>query len=175
LINASLGISSVTTLLNCSPAFKYPKIKDAFTCHFVCPISQAEAPMTAGDFNEASNTIFPETFIENVPFNLDNCLSYAKSSDPDSTKAFYSTQKRIGIAIDFSKWMILNSSNNGDSNTYDTVFSDWNLDSDRGYGYKNRVGLFDMDRFEFDSEVFVWPFFDINGDVPLHPLSQSSG
>lgn len=156
LINTSLGISSVTTLLNCSPAFKYPKVKEATVSHFVCPLSQAENPTTAADFNEAVNSIFPDTFIEKVEFNLNNLTAYANATNPGSTRDYHHSEKRIGNATDFSKWLILNSANNDTSTaTQDIVFADWNLDSDRGYGYKNWRGLFDMDEFGFESEDFV--------------------
>ncbi len=156
LINTSMGISAVTTLMNCSPPFKYPRAKDATVSHFLCPFSQAESPTTAADFNDASNLVFPDNFIELLPFEQNNLTMYANAPDPRATRDYHYSAKRIGNAADFSRWLITNAaSGNSDAATREVLYADWNLDSDRGYGYKNWEGLFNAERFGFDTESFV--------------------
>ncbi len=156
LLNTSVGITSISTLLNCSPAFKYPKVRKSNMSHFVCPLSNAEQPSTGADFNQPSNQILPDIFIEHIPFNQNNLNAYSTAPGPETTRDYHHSSKRIGNAVQFTKWMILNAANqNIDAPTQNTLFADWNLDSDRGYAYKNWKGLFDFNEFRFNSEEFV--------------------
>lgn len=142
MLNTSIGVAATSTLLNCSPPFKYPKFREDSFSHFICPLSSIETPQTAADFNQPSSEILPDTFIENLAFDIDSLRAYSLSVDPASTRIFESQSKRIGNAVDFTFWLINTSTDNAnpDRSLTDT---DWNLDSDRGYGYKNWAGLGD--------------------------------
>jgi hypothetical protein len=142
MLNTSIGLAVTSTCNNCSPPFKYPRFREDSFSHFVCPASNLEDPSTAADFNQPLIDILPNTFIENIAFDISSLRAYALSASPTATREYEHQAKRIGNAVDFSRWLISTSS---DSNNPDRPLTetDWNLDSDRGYGYKNWKGLGD--------------------------------
>jgi len=64
------------------------------------------------------------------------------SGSPDQTRMYHSRGRRIGNAIDFAKFLI-GLSADPSRQQFDFLAVDWNLDSDRGYGYKNWSGIGD--------------------------------
>ncbi|MCK5137804.1 MAG: hypothetical protein KAR19_18605 [Bacteroidales bacterium] len=155
LLQTSVGITSITTILNCGNPFKYPMMKESNRSHLICPLSQAEDPTTAADFHPSSSDVNPRVFITEKPFNLNNLNAYAASPSPMHTREIEKDEKQIGNAVDFTKWLISRATDPNASNAEkDLLKTDWNLDSDRGYGYKNWEGIFDTQRFRFDSEDF---------------------
>ena len=139
LLNTSIGVAATSTFFNCSPPFKYPRFREDRFSHFICPLSNLETPSTAADFNQQSSGILPDTFIENLPFDINSLRNYALSNGPDITRQYEGQSKRIGNTVDFTRWLIATSAetNNPDQSL---IATDWNLDSDRGYGYKNWKG-----------------------------------
>ena len=69
----------------------------------------------------------------NDKFSESNLEKYAKAADPTVTRVLQKTRVEIGNARDFSAWMMKNALDPTKSNL---VFCNWNLDADRGYGYK---------------------------------------
>ncbi|GAH62105.1 unnamed protein product, partial [marine sediment metagenome] len=56
----------------------------------------------------------------------------------------------------FTKWMIAVAANAGASvNQQNMVYTNWNLDADRGYGYKTWNGKLKANQLEVESESYV--------------------
>ena len=142
MLNSSIGTATTSTYLNCSPPFKYPKFREDKFSQFVCPNSILETPATAADFNQPLSEIRPNSFIENLAFNLVAFREYAQSDSPNLTRDYETQGKRIGNAADFTK-LLVSLASNVNSPDYRLIEADWNLDSDRGYGYKNWSGVGD--------------------------------
>lgn len=155
LLQTGVGITSITTILNCGYPFKYPMKKNADRSHLLCPYSQAEGPTTAPDFHPSSGSIKPSEFILNKPFNVNHMKDYANSQSPMQTRDVEREQKQIGNAVDFTKWLISKATDTNSTNEEKELLkTDWNLDADRGYGYKNWEGLFNLPKFAFESENY---------------------
>lgn len=155
LLNTSIGLATTTTFFNCSPPFKYPRIRTALTSHLVCPDSELEAPSTTADFNQQSRDILPSIFIDNtsnLPFDINALNLYAFADTPENTRSIQRDLRRMGNATAFTNWMISNSITGLDPNI---IYANWNLDSDRGYGYKNWKGHLKQNRLELNVEEYV--------------------
>ncbi|MFX0108156.1 MAG: zinc dependent phospholipase C family protein, partial [Candidatus Hodarchaeota archaeon] len=124
---------------------EYPRRRSLTTSHLVCPKGGSELPITVADFNPADDDVTPDQFIINLPLNSEAIGSYSQAQTPLITHELYGALSRIGSAVDFTKWMIANA--NVPENR-DAVFTNWNLDSDRGYGYKSWTGTIDSDGAE---------------------------
>jgi len=135
-LETSHGRNLTTTYQGCGSG-KFPRWKAATAGHLVCPVLGVESPNTLADYYAASNLVTPLDFIRTTPFSLADLLSYAGSSNPDLTRQYERQQKRIGNAIDFTTWMIQTAGDASASEEHKSAaFTNWNLDSDRGYGYK---------------------------------------
>lgn len=135
----SHGRNLTTTFLGCSPPFKYPKRTDLAVSHLVCPLSTLEFPTTVADFYGAAATTTPDHFIRGswVPFDFASLEMYAKSKSPEQTRGLERKGYRIGNATDLTAWMIGVASDPGAGEDLKRIaFTNWNLDADRGYGYK---------------------------------------
>lgn len=159
-LNSSKSQSLITTILSCSPPFKYPNIKDLHSSHLVCQISNLEQPTTVANFFSVSESITPENFIESAPFSISNLVAYSASTDPQTTRDYESRGLSIGNAVDFTSWMISAANSDLTSNEQRIVYADWNLDSDRGYGYKSWDSNFDPDENQLSDEAFMNDIID---------------
>ena len=134
---------NLTTTFQCgiSP-FKYPKKTNLGVSHLVCATSPLEQPTTAADFYSSSPSVTPDDFIRNRPFDLRALTSYANSESPEQTRSIERDQLKIGNAIDLTEFMIAVAANPAaNKNHVKIAFTNWNLDSDRGYGYKAWEGI----------------------------------
>jgi len=157
MLSTSIGLASTSTAFSCSPPFKYPKFREDSVSHFVCPRSVLESPSTAADFNQVSSDTLPNSFIDNLIFDVNSLRAYANSNSPNKTRSYESQGKRIGNAVAFSQWLISTASDTNNPD-YALLSSDWNLDSDRGYGYKNWKGIGDnsnQNERKINSELYV--------------------
>ena len=129
---------NLTTTVHCpTQAFKYPKFRDPLRSHLVCPPAFIEQPPTVADFHPSNDTTTAHEFIRRVPFDLQALFSYANSPSAAATRKLESAGRRIGNAVDLTAWVIQTAANEGAAEPDRTVaHTDWNLDSDRGYGYK---------------------------------------
>jgi hypothetical protein len=141
-INTSHGRNLTTTFQCMLEPFSYPKQATSNRSHLICPLPNVENPSTMPDFNSSSDRITANEFITNLPFNIENLRRYANSASPENTRKLHSEGARIGNATDLTAWMITIANDaNATEELKSVAFTNWNLDSDRGYGYKTWTGL----------------------------------
>lgn len=126
---------NMTTPYQCliAPFKRYPKVHSCTLNNLQCPVETVETPGTAAAWYPHDPSITPNKFISEEPFNPDNLLKYAGSNTPEETRRLEGGEVTIGNAIDFAAWLIINAKG---SQKESVVYTNWNLDSDRGYGYK---------------------------------------
>ncbi|MBN2736286.1 MAG: zinc dependent phospholipase C family protein [Spirochaetales bacterium] len=138
-LSSSVGLTLSTTLLSCASPFKYPFMRDNRFSHLLCPGAGIETPATAPDFYGSSPPAEASGFIENLPFDPVALKEYAQSTSPQNTRELHRNGRRIGNAKDLCQWMITAAATQSPENKA-ICFTDWNLDSDRGYAYKIWTG-----------------------------------
>jgi len=116
-----------------APFKRYPKAHSCELNNLQCPLETVETPGTAPAWYPHDPSITPDKFINEEPFNPDNVIKYAAAKSPQETRKLQGSEFTIGNAIDFATWLITNAKI---SQSEALVYTDWNLDSDRGYGYK---------------------------------------
>jgi len=126
---------NMTTPYQCLiAAFKrYPNVHSCTVNNLQCPINTVETPGTAPAWYPNDPTITPNKFIAEDIFNWAAAQEYAQAGAPTETRSVQGRKVAIGNAIEFATWLISNASTPA---LEGTVYADWNLDSDRGYGYK---------------------------------------
>jgi hypothetical protein len=119
--------------------------------NLVCPPGGPENQVTAAGFFSAPSD--PDAFIgtSTLEFNPDPLLAYARAEDPQQTRTLQAQRKSMGPAVPLAVWMMLNATT--DRRRY--VFTDWNLDSDRGYGSLAWSGFIPKEGDERDFRVQV--------------------
>ncbi len=117
--------------------------------NLVCPPGGPENQVTAAGFYPAGSD--PDAFIGTFTqeFNQDHLLAYARAEDSQQTKALQAQRKNMGPAVPLAVWMMLNATT--DQRRY--AFTDWNLDSDRGYGSLAWSGFIPKEGDERDFRV----------------------
>jgi len=116
----------------------------------------AEQPCTAAAFHKPVIEATPDLFISKATFKENALLEYARSNSPEQTRSIELREESIGNATDFTAWMIQHA-NDPDitEEMRSALYTDWNLDSDRGYGYlswggyKSQAGSFAVDQEEY--------------------------
>lgn len=118
----------------------YPIFRDKSKSHLTITFNGFEKPKTRPDFYPRFVTTI-NSFIFDTPFNFDVLKLYSESCDIDTTVGFYKNSLRIGNAVDFTSWVIENAiDNTAAEGIKNIVYTNWNLDADRGYGYKTWSG-----------------------------------
>jgi hypothetical protein len=124
-----------------------------------------ENPETIASHYVADNADTPDGFIDGVPLDVELLSAYASAATPAETRALQQRQARsFGNAVDLSIFIL---DNRADGKREPIAFCDWNLDGDRGYGYKAWEGV----------PFTVWPgeIDDaINGNEPLEEVVQQN-
>lgn len=115
------------------PFKRYPKVHSCEINNLQCPVETVETPGTAPAWYPHDPSITPDKFIVEEPFDPANVTRYAAADGPQETRKIQGSAVTIGNAIDFATWLIANAKVSQSENI---VYTDWNLDSDRGYGYK---------------------------------------
>jgi len=137
MLNNSHGRNLTTTALCAAAPFKYPKWHITSGSHLLCPATAVEQPSTAADFSSISPPANPSSFIERYPFDFRWLRDYARLETPEQTRSLERDYRRIGNASDFTTWMISIAANaSAPSDAHKILRTGWNLDADRGYGYK---------------------------------------
>ena len=124
----------------------YPRVSGDEIC-LQCPSAASETPNTLPASYPEDAT--PKTFIEGMPLNEEALRNYATAKAPEETRRLYlSVQPSpvtaltpveaavmpMGSALEVASWMI--------ENCRDPLgLVNWNLDSDRGFGYKHWKGI----------------------------------
>jgi hypothetical protein len=137
----SHGRSLVSTFQCCAAPFdEFPRWSDLGTSHLLCPPTVLEYPTTAADFYTQGQDVLPEQFIRQRPFDKGALQKYAAAADPQATTNLHSQGVCMGNAVDMTAWMIATAHHPPNPGAKDLVFTNWNLDADRGYGYKTWAG-----------------------------------
>jgi hypothetical protein len=119
----------------------YPRLTNLTVSHLVCPNPVPELPLTTPNFAAPGANTTPDTFINQVPLNLKVLRMYARSGSPAQTRSLAARCLRIGNATDLTAFMIGVAADSGaSSGDLEMAHANWNLDSDRGYGYKTWAG-----------------------------------
>jgi len=158
-LETSIGRNMTTTFQCRAHNFKtFPSISTPQRSNVVCPVPQAEKPTTAANYAPFSNLITPDWFIRDVPLNEQLLAEYADSSTPEMTIGIEQTnQFGLGNATDLTAWLVRHANDpNNNANTKKTVFANWNLDADRGYGYLAWEGKVPHDApYQVNQEKYV--------------------
>jgi len=127
---------NMTTPFQCltAPFKRYPHVHSCSQNNLQCPIEIVETPGTAPAWYPNDPDSTPNKFISEDPFDPANVVKYAAAKTPEETRKLEGAEVTIGNAIDFATWLITNSTG---SQMESVVYTNWNLDSDRGYGYKS--------------------------------------
>ncbi len=111
----------------------YPHNHSCKINHLQCPSTASEKPTTTCAWYPRTENTTPNTFIKDQSFSENSVQQYAQAALPQDTRKIEKWGLEIGNAIDFSTWLIKNAIGKKQENL---VYCNWNLDSDRGYGYK---------------------------------------
>jgi hypothetical protein len=120
----------------------FPKVltgRIASQSHLICLGSKLEQPTTFAAFHPVAGPSLttPDRFIHHEPFNEQNIERYATCKKPKDTQDVELNSGSIGNSVDFTAWMIQNAFANSNENL---LYTNWNLDADRGYGYHTWSG-----------------------------------
>jgi hypothetical protein len=119
----------------------YPRLTNLTVSHLVCPPPMAEPPVTTANPMGPTGELTPDSFIFQEPLNLDVLALYSRSASADETRKLARNCLKIGNATDLTAWMIgVLADQNAPGHDKDVAHTNWNLDSDRGYGFKTWVG-----------------------------------
>lgn len=119
----------------------YPRLTNLAVSHLVCPGPVPELPVTTANFAAPGADTTPDSFINQEPLNLKVLRMYARSGSPAETRSLAARCLRIGNATDLTAFMIGVAANPAASTAeHEMAHANWNLDSDRGYGYKTWAG-----------------------------------
>ncbi|MCJ7457396.1 MAG: zinc dependent phospholipase C family protein [candidate division Zixibacteria bacterium] len=153
-LNTSIGQTLTSTILGCGIPFKYPLWRNNVFSHLVCPKGGIETMQTAPEFYIYSPPTEGVDFIENLVYNPSVLREYASAGTPQDTVQLEYNRKRIGNATDFAKWMITVAA---EISTQDEqiAYTNWDLDSDRGYAYKTWNGRLDVSENKVVDETYV--------------------
>ncbi|MFH0772159.1 MAG: zinc dependent phospholipase C family protein [Candidatus Omnitrophota bacterium] len=158
-LDNSIARNLITLAQPCAYNFKiFPSRGTPVTNNLVCPVPIAEEPVTAAGFHSAVIESTPERFISEEPFNEQALYRYAVSANsPNQTRSLQRDRLSIGNAIHFTAWMIQHANESGLSEDIKkALYADWNLDADRGYGYRAWRGNIPNDEpFIVESEEYL--------------------
>jgi len=98
---------------------------------------EGEQPATIASHYASDAT--PDAFIDVEPLDVKLLTAYGRANTPEETRKLQKKNKKhFGNAVDLTKFIL---ENRDDDKLHDVVFCNWNLDSDRGYGYKTWDGV----------------------------------
>ncbi|OUS01055.1 hypothetical protein A9Q86_09940 [Flavobacteriales bacterium 33_180_T64] len=138
----------------------YPIFRDKSKSHLTITFDGSEKPKTRPDFYPRFITTL-NSFIFDTPFNFDALKLYAESDEIKDTVKLYQGSLRIGNAVDFTSWVIENAiDESAAEDIKKIVYTNWNLDADRGYGYKTWEGDVPKDKNDQQSSVVNEIFLD---------------
>ncbi len=113
---------------------------------------EGERPATVASHYQSEPNPTPDVFIDIVPLDTALLTDYARASSPQDTRDLQTKNKKhFGNAVDLTLFIL---DNKDDDELQDVVFCNWNLDGDRGYGYKSWDGVpFTVLKDEMDGAI----------------------
>lgn len=160
-LNDSVARNLITQAQSCAYNFKnFPSIGTPYHNNLVCPVSNAESPKTASSFYPHSIDVTPDSYIRSEPFNESALGMYARSAlSPEHTRSLEKDNLSIGNATAYTVWMIKNAqifkNDRLAEEPLQVLFTNWNLDADRGYGYHSWEGTVPEESpFHMDDEKY---------------------
>jgi hypothetical protein len=137
-LETSIGRNLITLADPCARSVKYfPSRGTPPRSHLVCPTPDTENPVTWSGLRETGSDATPDRYICQDPFSFNAWRAYALANGPGQTRSLQSDRLAIGNATDLTAWMIANAHDPASVPERDAVlFAHWNLDADRGYGYR---------------------------------------
>lgn len=158
-LDNSIARNLITLFPSCAVNFKtFPSIGTPFHNNLICPVPFAEKPVTAAAFHPKAIESTPDRFIIEEPFSESALRAYAHDANsPEQTRSIQRDRLSIGNSRDFTAWMIRHANDpNITTADQDILYTDWNLDSDRGYGYHSWRGKVPNDEpFAVDNEQYI--------------------
>ena len=158
-LDNSIARNLITLFQSCAFNFKtFPSAGTPFRNNLVCPVPMAEQPTTAAAFHQAAIASTPDRFICEEPLNEQALHMYAISAnDPGQTRSLQKDRLSIGNSTDLTAWMIRHANDqNITEEVQKMLYADWNLDADRGYGYRTWRGSVPNDEpFTVEGEEYV--------------------
>ncbi len=125
-----------------APEACYPNTSSVLQSQHCRPDLGSELPYTMSGF--ALATLPPPGQIllsGQIPFDEAALVHYAHAKTPAETRQLAEAGHRIGTAADFAAWLIDTAADpRADADKRAVAFTNWNLDADRGYGYKTWTG-----------------------------------
>jgi hypothetical protein len=98
-----------------------------------------EKPATIASHHESEVNKTPDVFIDIIPLDVKLLAAYARAKTPEETRDLQKKHKKhFGSAVALTQFIL---ENRDDDKLQDVVFCNWNLDADRGYGYKSWDGV----------------------------------
>ncbi len=163
LVYTSHGRNLITPFQCGSKVYPYPAAWEMSRC-LNCPGSNGyESPYTIPSTYSPTDT--PKTFIEELSLDLRALKAYANAKTPEDTRRIYVTSSvfspvtavttkeglpsvpKVGSAVELAYWML--------ANWRDPIASvNWNLDSDRGFGYKQWRGKLPPENSTVENETY---------------------
>ncbi|HIP24217.1 MAG TPA: hypothetical protein EYG79_11580, partial [Rhodobacteraceae bacterium] len=121
----------------------YPKLRAKGQSHLMAPMYETECMATIPAFHTPASipnqsVVTPQHFMRQEPFSAAALAAYANANSPEQAAQLRENGHVIGNAVALCSWMIRNAENSAEENT---VFANWNLDGDRGYGAKSWSGI----------------------------------
>ncbi len=158
-LDNSIARNLITLFPACAVNFKtFPSTGRPFRNNLVCPVPAAEQPTTAAAFHPKRIESTPDRFINEEPFSERNLQMYAHNANsPEQTRSLHRDYLSIGNSRDFTVWMIRHA-NDSDitASIRNMLYADWNLDGDRGYGYRTWRGNVPNDEpFTVEGEEYL--------------------
>lgn len=157
-LDSSIARNLITLAQPCAENFKtFPSIGTPVRNNLVCPVPVAEQPTTAAACHSPVTGLTPDHFIREEPFSRRALQMYALSSSPEQTRSIEQRRITIGNATVFTAWMIAHANDPGITDENRSIlYANWNLDSDRGYGYLTWKGTVpDADPFTIEDEEYL--------------------
>ncbi|NUO00121.1 MAG: zinc dependent phospholipase C family protein [Saprospiraceae bacterium] len=143
-LDNSIGRSLITLFQACSKDGKFPSRGFPETNNLVCPAPQIEFPPTVPARHSYGIKSTPNLFIKEEQFSEKWLKIFAEAKSPEETTGL---ERSIGNATDFSARMIAVANMLPDvgEEAKNILFTNWNLDADRGYGFKTWKGEIPQD------------------------------
>lgn len=118
----------------------FPRLRAKGQSHLIAPRYVDECALTIAAFHgpgEDGTPVTPASFMHDRPFDERALRAYAGAADPAASQALRDSGREIGNAVELCAWMIEQSFSRPDRRTEATLYANWNLDGDRGYGAKS--------------------------------------
>ena len=158
-LDSSIARNLVTLYQTCAFNFKtFPSMNAPLHHNLICPVPTVEQPPTAAAFHSPVLASTPNRFIHEEPFNERALRMYALSAaNPGQTRSLEQDRLAIGNATSFTAWMIGQANDaTAPEDVKKILYANWNLDADRGYGYRTWRGTVpSSDPFTVENEQYV--------------------